>query len=134
MDVLNFKMFLQEDEAANKNQGGPFDALQTVVGMSAKDAAKVLEVPSYIADKVTGGKQIAATVANMKPKMKRGKLVGAEIAIDPRITQKTGSNPVYIKNAVLKQGLKKISGEIDPNTVGDIATLGFPSTGAGGVT
>lgn len=132
MDSLNFKMFLQEQEA-EKSQGGPFDALQTVVGMSPKDAAKVLEVPSYIADKVAGDKQIAATVGNMKPRMVRGKLIGAKITINPRITQKTGSNPIYIKNAVLKQGLDKIIGAISANTTGDLATLGFPSTGAGGV-
>lgn len=134
MYILNFKTFLNEQESGNNSQGGPFDSLITVVGMSPKDAKKVLEVPQYIASKVNGKNQISAAVANLNPNLFRGKLVGSKVSIDPRITNKTGSNPVYIKNALLKQRLNKITGSISPNDTGDIATLGFPVAGAGGVT
>jgi len=130
MRILNFTQFLETEEA---KQGDPFVSLTTVIGMSPKDALKALEVPQYVADKSAGIRQIAATVADLKPQLNRGKLVGSKLKINPSVTAKTGSVPVYIRSSLNKNNNNIISGYIKPDDTNDLATLGFPKTSTGGI-
>lgn len=132
MESLNFKSFLEADEAnPNKDKADPLTALTTVVGIEPSMVPASLAGGSYLLNKIINGKQYAAAVSEIEPKYVKNKFVGAKFKVDPSILPQR-KTAAYIKNSINKNASVPERGWIKTNTADDLIMLGFPSTGGGG--